>query len=100
LRAELTKGAAIMAKLQVVERTSEPAAEAPVPLTGARARLADAIGQRAPLTAETEAIEAAQRRLSSLIVAEKTAADMVASLEARAWRDVTESGFPNQGRFA
>jgi hypothetical protein len=64
-----------MTKLQVVERPAE------TPMSSARARLADAIAQRPGMTAEVAEIERQQRRLSSLVIAEKKAADTVASLE-------------------
>jgi hypothetical protein len=57
-----------MAKLKVIEdaSTEEPAAPSPVPLSRVRQALADAIGQRAPMTAEVVAIDTAMRRLAKL----------------------------------
>jgi hypothetical protein len=64
--------------LQVVE--VRPAA----PLSPSRAHLADAIAERTGLTAATEALSAARRKLSSLVVAEQKAASGVTALESAA----------------
>jgi hypothetical protein len=50
-------------------------------MSAARRALADAIEQRAPLAAEAQTIDAAMRRLSSLVVAEQKAAESVAAIE-------------------
>jgi hypothetical protein len=71
-----------MTKLKIIDGA---AAEPPVegaPLSPARARLAAAIAERPGLTAATEEISGAQRKLATLVVAETKAADAVAALEA------------------
>jgi hypothetical protein len=65
--------------LQVVGTKDAPAETV---LSPARAALRDAISLRGGLQAEAATVEAAQRRLASLIAAERQAAKAVAALEA------------------
>jgi hypothetical protein len=101
---ELTKGAGDMTKsnLKVIEGAPpEPPAEAP--LSPARQALAAAIGQRPAMMGEVAAIDAARRRLSSLIATETNASAIVARLEADAatralaWARAGEGAGPSLG---
>jgi hypothetical protein len=72
-----------MTKLKIIEGAAPEGAAEPT-LSSARARLASAIALRPGMAAEVAEIERQQRKLSSLVIAERQAADTVASLEAAA----------------
>jgi hypothetical protein len=67
------------ASLQVVPEAPAPE---PTPLSPSRARLKAAIAEREPMAAAAAEIERQQRRLATLIVAERQAAEAVLALEA------------------
>ncbi len=81
----LMKGAAreMTGNLKIVDG-APPEPPAGTPLSPARRALADAIALRGGIEAEAVAIDVALRRLSSLVIAEKKAADAVSALEADA----------------